>query len=186
MKRSDPPTRSEPDSGSSGHGLLVCRGGESYGWSMAFEVVELPEGPALEVPEILTTQRERSDTDWGTTQGIDVRWSAVDGSTHYELEVSEDPGFASVSRVFAASREEAFLGDDLCGSNVVDYDHQSRHYLRVRAVDIDGDASEWSEVRVVAGAPVLNPLGCLVSPGVPVGVGLVLALGLGLFGIRRR
>ncbi|MEM6928416.1 MAG: hypothetical protein AAF602_15890 [Myxococcota bacterium] len=151
---------------------------------LSFTVEDLPEGPELAAPSIRRARRETSRNEWGTSRGIDLTWSAVEEASIYEVELARDADFADAGRAVATG-EGRFLGDGLCGSTVPDYDHDVEHFVRVRAVDVDGDASAWSAVeRVRPGGFSPIAVGCATRSGAPLG-SLTLALA-GVIGLRRR
>ncbi|MEM6927061.1 MAG: hypothetical protein AAF602_09045 [Myxococcota bacterium] len=170
-----------------GPGDYVVRSSEPWELGVAFTVADLPQAPPLDAPENLSADRERSRSDWGTSKGIDVRFDPVDGASYYEIELAEREDFLDAQRV-VETWEGSYVGDGLCGPNVLDYDHGTEHFVRARAVDLVGDASPWSEVARVAPGGLLPTLpGCSVRPGTPLGGPLAaLALTLSLFGWRRR
>lgn len=64
----------------------------------------------------------------------------------YEIEVSQDEAFEGTGTIWSAG-PSTYAGDHPCdGKTMGDYDDGKDLWMRVRAVDIAGNASAWSEV----------------------------------------
>jgi hypothetical protein len=141
-----------------------------YNISISYEHTQPPSAPVLDDPG--------TDSPAGD---ITITWSASsdpDGSIdHYELQSSNDAGFAIVLATYTTSALTYNVSAPTSGL----------FYFRVRAVDDDGVFGPWSnveDINIVGGLPPPPPI-----PGFPIEaiiIGAVAALGLGAFYRRRK
>jgi len=166
---------------------LVEEGGFLFGEDgAAFQVADGLIVEPLDIPADLDVRRrtERSG-EWGTTRGLDVSFTEVEGASHYEIELARVDVYANPSRA-VTTWTSVFVGDGLCGATIEDYDHGVDSYVRVRAVGIDGTTSGWTTpAEVGPGALSRVVPSCSVAAGSPASA-LSLAALLGLLAVRRR
>lgn len=106
-------------------------------------------------PLVVSIEREYDRTEWGTAKGLLVELAATrDEPVIYEWELGEDGDFSAPLRYVGGSTS-VLLGHGLCDSTVAAYDHRRRYDVRVRAIDVAGNVSEWTEPAAARGCSSL-------------------------------
>lgn len=165
-------------------GGWMLTGGLYYDYAVTFSVGS-PTAPSLDAPTGLDAERTRSTSDWGEERGITLTFDEVTGASHYEIEMASDDGFTDAVATISPYRN-VFLGDGLCGSTIDDYQHDVTKVVRVRAVDLSGNTSAFSDpIEVQPGLLDRLAPGCSTTAGVPWSASL-LGLLVGVVGWRRR
>jgi hypothetical protein len=138
----------------------------------SFTVVDTPDDTPPATPAITLAERQRDVSEWGTSAGIHVELAPVADASHYEVEIATSSDFSDALRV-VTTWPSAFIGRGLCSDSAPDYDHGERYIVRARAIDVAGNASDWSH----GGGPVT---GCsstgLAGSGLLVGLAALLGL----------
>jgi hypothetical protein len=96
--------------------------------------VALPESPVPLLPA------DNRLYDLQTGDQVDLRWSEVENSARYRLQISR-------SRLFVPDATEVDLDDRVTNSARVKVSREGSYYWRVAAIDATGNASDWSSVR---------------------------------------
>lgn len=93
----------------------------------------------LETPQITDASYRHNGVYSFLPDHLRVHWSEVEGANHYEVLVTKKDGTTktyteSVPSLLRYGKDDEFLADCIAGGTV-----------RVRAVDKDGNVSDWSE-----------------------------------------
>lgn len=132
-----------------------------------------------ELPAVLSSRREQSESDWGPTDGVEIELGAASEPVFYRLDLSSRDSGDRLGSVFTPPLDDAgsghvFAGTSLCSdTGALD----GAVNVAVIAIDLAGNESAVAAVEVRSG-------GCS-SVGAPVGLGVGL-LGLLAVGLRRR
>ncbi|MCB9673863.1 MAG: hypothetical protein H6737_02040 [Alphaproteobacteria bacterium] len=122
----------------------LASAGDAEGYlDVTFTTDAGPDTEAPEPPSLDDLSRMRDRSIWGDEKGIRVTLGESWGAAHYEYEISTDPDFANAHR-YASRWTETVLGQRLCSTTFPDYDPSERYYVRARAVDLAGNASDWA------------------------------------------
>ncbi|HSW07210.1 FecR domain-containing protein [Aquabacterium sp.] len=97
-----------------------------FGDAQAFTVRPVPPAPPLQPPRL-------------SEAGVVLRWAAGEAGQTYALQVARDAAFTDLVQEQASAQPEATLALPPPG----------RYYLRVRAVDADGQAGPWGGVQLI-------------------------------------
>ena len=137
------------------------------------QVDELPPGQ----PDIMDlAKQDNKRGPWGDTDNITARVSQPGEAVYYRMELADNADFidSEISTIYGTANDTIRVGSGPC-EHTLDRDASSVKHVRITAIDLAGNESEYSESS--------SPVGCS-----SIGVSGMSAMGLGLlpFAIRRR
>lgn len=133
---------------------------------------------AVRLGSVEEVRTSGNDNSCGDALYLITKPGGAPADAYYETQLGWVDDFTDAVSVASAARDLQVLGHAMCGSAVPELAHGDDVWLRVRAVDLSGNAGPWSDVtsvRSVGGGPLG---GCATTGGAPVG-----SLGLAILGL---
>lgn len=120
------------------------------------------------VPELLSIERVYETDQWGERAGIAVEIAEPsEDEIFWEYEISQSEDFLDAA-IVRSPFPSTLLGRDFCGESWPEYDSYPEYFIRVRAIDLAGNASDFERQRlpgdVRMGDVLFEGEGCSLAP----------------------